>query len=138
MPFIGYTNSDRRLTIPVSISNGAEPLRQIWFEIDTASDDYLALPAQVIAELNLEPAGGSDLQHNEASDERPAYIAHIEWHDGPMAVSATETEGPAYVGMGLLWDSLITAYLFEKGVVTVTRLVHWDEVKREMTMTGEG
>ena len=123
--------SARRLTIRVGVSNGGELHREIVVEVDTASDAELALSAQDIAELRLSLAGDSDFRFNGASHERPRYVAYVEWHDGRMPVHVVETERPAYAGMGLLWDSYVSAYLFPNGAVTVSRMVHWDDLKRE-------
>ena len=132
MPIHGRVNGDtRRITIPVSVSNGERPYREIVFEVDTASDEGLAMASQDIAELGLARSIDTDYRHNGASGGTPTYVAYVEWHDGPMLVAVVETERPAYVGMGLLWDSYLSGYLFPNGAVTVSRMVHWDDIKRE-------
>ena len=132
MPIMGRVDgSARRLTVPISVSNGAEPYQVIECEVDTASDVELALSTRDITELSLEPTGGSDFRFNGASYTRPRHLAHVEWHDGPISVIVETTDRPAYVGMGLLWDSYLSGYLFPNGAVTVSRMVHWDDLKRE-------
>ena len=132
MPIMGRVDgSARRLTIRVSVYNGAGLLQEIVVEVDTASDVALALSAHEIAALRLDLAGDSDFRFNGASHERPRYLAYVEWHDGPILIHVVETDRPAYVGMGLLWDSYLSGYLFPNGAVTVSRMVHWDDLKRE-------
>ena len=132
MPIYGRVNGDtRRITIRVSVSNGERPYRVIEFEVDTASDEGLAMPSQDIVELGLTRSIDTDYRHNGASGDAPTFIAQVEWHDGPMLITVVETERPAYAGMGLLWDSYLSAYLFPNGAVDVTRMVHWDDIKRE-------
>ena len=132
MPVTGRVDGNsRRLTVRVSVSNGAEPYRVIVCDVDTASDVELALSIQDIEELGLEPEVGSDFRFNGASSARPGYRAYVEWHEGPIPVSVEATERPAYVGMGLLWDSYLSAYLFPNGAVDVNRMVHWDDLKGE-------
>lgn len=123
--------SARRLTVRVTVSNGEGLHREIVVEVDTASDAELALSARDIAELRLDLAGASDFRFNGSSHERPRYVAYVEWHDGPMPVHVVETERPPYVGIGLMWDSYLSGYLFPNGAVTVSRMVHWDDLKRE-------
>ena len=103
----------------------------IEFEVDTASDEELAMPAQDIADLGLARSSSTDYRHNGASGDAPTFVAQVEWHEGPITAIVVETERPAYAGMGLLWDSYLSAYLFPNGAVDVTRMVHWDDIKRE-------
>ncbi len=132
MPITGRVNGNsRRITVRINISGDAGEYREMVFEVDTASDVEIALPARDIAELRLELVGGSNFRLNGPSYERPRHVAYAEWHDGPIAVNVVETERPAYVGMGLLWDSYLSAYLSPNGAVDVNRLVHWDDLKRE-------
>ena len=132
MPIYGRVNGDtQRITVRVNVSNGEAPFRQLEVEVDAASDYELALSSQQIAELGLALLDATDSRHNGASGGTPTYVAYVEWHDGQMPVTVVETERPAYVGMGLLWDSYISAYLFPNGAVTVSRMVHWDDLKRE-------
>lgn len=132
MPIHGRVNGDtHHITIRVSVSNGGLPYRVIEFEVDTASDEELALPLQDIAELGLSLSTDTDYRRNGASGDTPTYAAQVEWHDGPITVGVVETERPPYAGMGLLWDSYLSAYLFPNGAVTVSRMVHWDDIKRE-------
>ena len=133
MVISGRADGDiRRLTIGVSVSNGEEPYREIVVEVDTASDLELALPSQVIGDFHLERAGDANFRSNGTSHERPRWGAYIEWHDGPILANVVETERPPYVGMGLLWDSYLSAYLLPSGAVTVTRMVNWEDIRREM------
>lgn len=132
MPIYGRVNGDtRRITIPVSVSNGEQPYRVIECEVDTASDYELALSLPQITELSLALSGDTDSRHNGASGGEPTYFAQVEWHNGPILATVVETDRPAYVGMGLLWDSYLSAYLFPNGAVDVSRMVHWDDLKRE-------
>ena len=132
MPISGRVNGDtRRLTIRVNVSNGEGPYREIECEVDTASDVELALTLESIVEFRLERIGEADFRLNGSSHDRPRYTAYVEWHDGPIPIHVVETERPAYVGMGLLWDSYLSAYLFPNGAVDVNRMVHWDDLKRE-------
>ena len=132
MPIHGRVSGEtQRITIPVSVSNGGQPYRAVEFEVDTASDVELAMSLQYIAELGLEQSIDTDYRRNGASGNSPTYIAYVEWHDGPILVTVAETERPAYVGMGLLWDSFLSGYLFPNGAVLVSRMVYWDDLKRE-------
>ena len=123
--------NSRRMTVRINVSGDAGEYREMVFEVDTASDVQLALPIQDIVELGLEQAGNIDYRSNGASHDMPRYAAYVEWHDGQIPVYVVETDRPAYVGMGLLWDSYISGYLFPNGAVTVSRMVHWDDLKRE-------
>ena len=128
----GRVNGDtQRIVIRINVSNGQQPYRVIEFEVDTACDTELALQPQDIAELGLAPSSDADCPDSGASGGAPTYAAQVEWHRGPLAVTVVATERPAYAGMGLLWDSFLSAYLFPNGAVTVSRMVHWDELKRE-------
>ena len=132
MPIPGRVNGDsRRMTVLINVSGNAGEYREMVFEVDTASDVELALFAQDIAELYLEPTGDVDYRSNGTSHDVPRYAAYVEWHDGRIPVYVEETERPAYVGMGLLWDSYLSGYLFPNGAVTVSRMVHWDDLKHE-------
>ena len=128
----GRVNGDsRRMTVRINISGDAGEYREMVFEVDTASDAAVALPVRDIVELGLERAGNADYRSNGTSHEGIRYRAYAEWHDGPIPIHVEATERPAYVGMGLLWDSLLSGYLFPNGAVTVSRMVHWDDLKRE-------
>ena len=132
MPIPGRVDGNsRRMTVRINVSGDAGEYREMVFEVDTASDVELALPMQDIAELGLEPGGSSNFRLNGTSHNRPRYAAYVEWHDGQIPIYVVETERPAYVGMGLLWDSYLSGYLFPNGSVTVSRMVHWDDLKRE-------
>ena len=132
MPIYGRVNGDtQRITIRVNISNGEQEYRVIEAEIDTASSEALAMPPQTIADLGLAQLTNTDYRQNGASGDAPTYVAQVEWHNGPISVGVVETDRPAYAGMGLLWDSYLSAYLFPNGAVDVTRMVHWDDIKRE-------
>lgn len=132
MPIPGRVNGDfRRITVRINVSGDAGEYREMVFEVDTASDVQLALSAQDIVELGLKQAGNIDYRSNGASHDIPQHVAYVEWHDGQTPVYVVETERPAYVGMGLLWDSYLSAYLFPNGAVDVNRMVHWDDLKRE-------
>ena len=132
MPIPGRVNGNsRRITVRINVSGDAGEYQEMVFEVDTTSDVELALTIQDIAELGLEPVGGSNFRLNGASHDRPRYVAYVEWHDGQIPIYVVETERPAYVGMGLLWDSYLSAYLFPSGAATVSRIVHWDDLKRE-------
>ncbi len=125
MPITGRANGDtQRITIRVSVSNGERPYRVIEFEVDTTSGEELAMPAQDIAEIGLTRLSSTDYRHNGASGGTPTYVAQVEWHDGPITVSVVETDRPPYVGMGLLWDSYLSAYLLPNGAVDVNRMAH--------------
>ena len=133
MPIHGRVNGvTQRIAIPVNVSNGRQPYRAVEFEIDTASDVELAMSPQDIAELRLDQAIDTDYRRNGASGNSPTYYAQVEWHDGPLPVTVVETERPAYAGMGLLWDGYFSAYLLPNGAVTVTRMVNWEDIRREM------
>ena len=128
----GRVNGDsRRMTVRINVSGDAREYREMVFEVDTASDMELALPIGDIVELGLERAGNAGYRSNGTSHEGIRYRAYVEWHDGPVPIHVEETERPAYVGMGLLWDSYLSAYLFPNGAVDVNRMVHWDDLKRE-------
>ena len=132
MPIPGRVDGNsRRMTVHINVSGDAGEYREMVFEVDTASDVQLALSAQDIMELSLEQAGNIDYRSNGTSHDIPQYVAYVEWHDGRIPVYVVETERPAYVGMGLLWDSYLSGYLFPNGAVTVSRMVHWDDLKRE-------
>ncbi len=132
MPIPGRVDGNsRRMTVRVNVSSDAGEYREMVFEVDTASDMELALPIQDIVELGLEQAGNIDYRSNGTSHDMPRYVAYVEWHDGHIPVYVVETDRPAYVGMGLIWDSYLSAYLFPNGAVTVSRMVHWDDIKRE-------
>ena len=132
MPIFGRVDGDsRRITVRINVSGDGNEYREMVFEVDTASDAALALSIQEIAELGLAPTGTNDYRSNGTSQDVPRYAAYVEWHDGPILVNVIETDRPAYVGMGLLWDSLLTAYLFPSGAAFVSRMAHWDEIKRE-------
>ena len=128
----GRVNGDsKRMTARINVSGDAGEYRKMVFEVDTASDVALALPISDIVELGLARAGAINYRFNGTSHHVPQYIAYVEWHQGPISVYVVETERPAYVGMGLLWDSFLSGYLFPNGAVTVSRMVHWDDLKRE-------
>ena len=132
MPIYGRVNGDtQRITLRISVSNGEQPYRVIEFEVDSASDADLAMQPQDIAELDLAQSIDANYRHNGVSSGTPTYVAQVEWHDGPMPVTVVETDRPPYVGMGLLWDSYLSAYLSPNGAVDVNRMVHWDDLKRE-------
>lgn len=132
MPIQGRVNGNsRRMTVGINASGDSGEYREMVFEVDTASDVELALPIQDIAELGPELGGGSDLKFNGMSHERIRCRAYAEWHDGPIPVHVEETERPAYAGMGLLWDSYQSAYLFPNGTVDVNRMAHWNDLNRE-------
>ena len=132
MPIPGRVDGNsRRMTVRINVSGDAREYREMVFEVDTASDVELAMPALDIAELGLDLGGSADLRFNGTSHERIRYRAYLEWHDGPIPIRVEATDRPAYVGMGLLWDSYLSGYLFPNGVVEVNRMVHWDDLKRE-------
>ena len=134
MPIYGRVNEDtQRITIQVNVSNGEQEYRVIEVEVDTASSEALAMSPQIIAELGLAQLTNTDYRQNGASGDAPTFVAQVEWHDGPIPVTVVETERPAYAGMGLLWDSYISAYLLPNGAVTVTRMVDWEDIRREMS-----
>ena len=132
MPIWGRVNGDsRRVTVRINVSGDGSEYREMVFEVDTASDTALALSIQDIVELGLKQVGTTDYRSNGTSHDVPRYVAYVDWHEGPIAVYVVETNRPAYVGMGLLWDSYLSAYLFPNGAVDVSRMVHWDDIKSE-------
>ena len=132
MPIPGRVNGDaRRMTVRINVSGDAGEYREMVFEVDTASDLELALPIRDVLELGLDQAGNADHRSSGTSHEGIRYRAYAEWHDGPIPIHVEATDRPAYVGMGLLWDSYLSAYLFPNGVVEINRMVHWDDLRRE-------
>ena len=132
IPIPGLVKGDaRRMTVRITVSGDAREYRELVFEVDTASDVALALPIRDIVELGLAQAGDINYRSNGTSHDVPQYLAYVEWHQGPISVYVVETERPAYLGMGLLWDGYLSAYLFPNGVVEINRMVHWDDLRRE-------
>jgi len=116
MPIPGRVDGNsKRMTVRINMSGDAREYREMVFEVDTASDMELALPFGDIIELGLEQAGNADYRSNGTSHEGIRYRAYAEWHYGPILVHVEATDRPAYMGMGLLWDSYLRVSIPERG-----------------------
>lgn len=116
----GHINQDRELVAPVRVLDANGHVRRYEAVADTGFDGALSLPRHLIQELGLLPtepiemvlATGRLVQVN-------AYAGTVLWRGERRQVRILEAEGTPLIGIGLLWDSLLTAEITENGAVTI-------------------
>ncbi len=88
--------------------------------VDTGFTEFLALPSERIAALELTPKGFQEIF---LADGSPTlllgYEAVARWHGAEVTVEVLEVDGDALIGMSLLEGSLLTMEVATNGSVRI-------------------
>lgn len=106
--------------VPLVVSNAVGETRNIEAVIDTGFTDYLTLPPDIIAELDLPFTHDarvvqSDGQHIIAQ----SYLGYAEWHGERCLIPIQAAAGGSLLGMTLLLGSVLTMHIGFGGEVTI-------------------
>ena len=116
----GWINRDRELVVPLTVLDGDTASLVLECVVDTGFSGDLTLPPSVIQHLRLQRAETiTVITANEASARLNAYRGAILWQGQRRAVRIIEAEGTPLIGIGLLWDNLLTAAITDNGAVTI-------------------
>ena len=119
----GRVDAHRQARVQVVIERDDGHYETIEAVVDTGFDGHLTLPAQVIAELGLEPDQEANVILATGSEEKlNAWNGSILWHDRPRAVRILEANGVPLLGMELMEDSQLTMQPRINGDVFIERL----------------
>ena len=109
--------------VPVPVMGRNGQFQTFEFVLDTGFDGFLALPAELIQRLGLEPAG--DFEITFANGQREVWNAwhcRILWHDQPRYIVAFESRGESLLGMALLEGSQVNIQVRIDGAVVIEEL----------------
>lgn len=91
--------------------------------LDTGFDDYLTLPAPLIAALSLPQLEAVPITLGDGQVVRVAvHGARVRWNDAWRDIYVQETGGDILLGMNLLLGSLVTLEVTDGGTVTIEAL----------------
>ena len=108
---------------PVPIMNRNGQFQTVEFVVDTGFDGFLALPAELIQRLGLEPYGNSDIAFANGQRELwNTWHCRILWHDQPRDIVIFESRGEVLLGMALLEGSQIAIQVRTDGAVVIEEL----------------
>ncbi len=115
--------TDGYATVPVTFCLPNRPSLDIQFVIDTGFTDYLCLPSEAIAVLNLPFL--YDLSANLANNNNvilPVHEATIMWHQSRIKVRVLATGRRPLLGKSLLDGCVLTVRFIEGGLVTIEQI----------------
>ena len=115
---------------PVPVLNRNGQFQTVEFVVDTGFDGFLALPAELIQRLGLEPYSSSEVTFSSsevtfANGQRElcnTWHCRIRWHDQPRDIVIFESRGEVLLGMALLEGSQITIQARVDGAVVIEEL----------------
>jgi clan AA aspartic protease len=91
--------------------------------LDTGFDDYLTLPAPLIAALGLPQLESVPITLGDGQVVRVAvHEARVRWNDAGRGIYVQETGGDILLGMNLLLGILVTLEVMDGGTVTIEAL----------------
>ena len=107
--------------VPVMGRNGRFQILE--FVLDTGFDGFLALLAELIQRLGLEPAESVFITFANGRRELwNAWDCRILWHDQPRDIVAFESRGESLLGMALLEGSQVNIQVRIDGAVVIEEL----------------
>lgn len=116
----GYISPDLDLIVPVYILDQNGYAYRLEAAIDTGFTGELTLPAHWIRRLGLVPWDHLEFTlANAATETFDTYYGSMLWHGSRVRVRVVEAEGTPLIGIGLLWDNLLTAAITDNGTVTI-------------------
>ena len=116
----GNINSRWDLEVPIRVLDAKEYVHRFAAAVDTGFNGELTLPMLHIRELELMPDLPVEITMANGSTETfDAYFGVLIWQGQRRAVRVVEAEGAPLVGIGLLWNSLLTAEITDHGAVTI-------------------
>ena len=108
---------------PVPIMNRNGQFQTVEFVVDTGFNGFLALPAELIQRLGLEPYSSSEVTFANGQRELcNTWHCRIRWHDQTRDIIALESRGEVLLGMALLEGSQITIQARVDGAVVIEEL----------------
>ena len=109
--------------VPVPVLNRNGQFQTVEFVVDTGFDGFLALPAELIQRLGLEPYSSSEVTFGNGQWELwNTWHCRIRWHDQPRDIVALESRGEVLLGMALLEGSQLTIQARVDGAVVIEEL----------------
>ena len=116
----GHISPNLELIVPVYILDQNGFAYRLEAAIDTGFTGELSLPSYWIKRLGLVPWESLEFTlANAVTESFDSYYGYMLWHDTKVEVQVIEAEGTPLIGIGLLWDNLLTAAITDNGAVTI-------------------
>ena len=116
----GTVNSSGELMVPIRILDANEHIRRFEAIVDTGFTGDLTLPSEYTRELGLIVEQTVDaVVANEETLALNSFRGTVLWRGERKSIRIIEVEGTPLIGIGLLWDSLLTAEITDNGAVTI-------------------
>ena len=123
----GFVNSNLEAVIELMVSRdygrhagGSYLLSAV---IDTGFSDYLALPTDIIDDLDLRAFGEKPVTLGDGSARLlNVYTGYVFWNEDWRPIEVIATDGEALIGMSLLSNSRITLDVRDGGAVSIISL----------------
>ena len=116
----GNINDNWDLVVPMRILDANEHVHRFDAVVDTGFNGELTLPIHHIRKFQLAPGLPTDItMANGVTETFNAYFGTLLWRGQRRAVQVVETESTPLIGIGLLWDSLLTAEIIDNGAVII-------------------
>ena len=128
----GRVDSHRQAWVQLDLKSRTGRLQRIEAVVDTGFDRNLALPPNIIRELDFEP----ELEVNVvlatgAADRVKTWNGDVIWHEQVRSLLILESSGTPLLGMELLEDSQLTMQARINGDVLIERLDEINPQSRE-------
>jgi clan AA aspartic protease len=116
----GVIAANLDILVPLTLRNDSLNELEIEAVLDRGFNDYLTLPPDVVAHLNL--TAFDTVQVALADGTRifcRLYLVRVIWHGQEKIITAQEADGSPLIGMQLLLDSIVTIPVRYGETVTV-------------------
>ena len=121
----GEINADREAELRLTVSDAAGRATEIKAVIDTGFTDYLTLPPELIASLNLP---FRELNEFVLADGNvvafPTYTATVIWDGAEKSLLVLASDGGPLIGMSLLYGYRVIMDVVDGGSVTIEAKTH--------------
>lgn len=116
----GRVNGDLEALVQISVEDNRGNYRAFECVLDTGSDGFVAVPADIIQELGLISRGSRRTGLvNDTEAMIPVYLAVVAWRGELSEVSVLQTEQDFLVGMALLENSTLIVEVWDGGNVLI-------------------
>ena len=119
---------DGRVMLPVNFFLTGETFLSISCVVDTGFNDYLTLPPQAVALMNLPLHTATQVRLADGSQALiPIHLARIEWNNREALVQVLATGTKPLLGTALLQGFRLTVEFADDGIVKIEEM---DSIER--------
>jgi predicted aspartyl protease len=120
MTISGEVTSRREIVFPLTLAGPDGTSVDVNSVLDTGFDDFLTLTRELIAALGLEYVGSMPIMLADGQIvTTELYRVKVRWHDGFRTVSAQATDAGLFIGMAMIYGSLVTIEAVDGGAAII-------------------